>query len=378
MLKRLVLTGTTMALVYSCATRKFGDQHQNGANADLHKLYYENSLTSGSQIGLQKKEVALTLDDGPVPETLDLAKWLLKEEVPVAFFFVGKNAQAYPNIVKQISEMKFSTGPMAGQHAFIIANHSWSHKRKFNSISCIVCDGVDYAIQEIQKADDVLKPYIKAQNKPYLFRAPGGNFFRSNISQEVQDLATVNQHYSKYIGPFWWDVDGDVNPGPCQSGWKSCLNSYVSNTVSVGNSHGVIVLAHDVSSLTRQMLRGDSSTPGYIAQMKSAGFKFVAMDKYPDALSKFGDVPANEFGNPKLVATKVGAATYSFAIDVPTAARIDVHVNGLATPLFSGVGSHLDAQQKFSSTGNRVFKVRGFDAQNKLIAYGVRTVFIEP
>lgn len=344
--------------------------------SDEQALAFEDSLTSGSQIGLQPMEVALTLDDGPAPESLPLAKKLRDLEVPVAYFMIGTNIQSYPQVTKEIAELKFASGPLAGKPATIIANHSWNHKRKNSDIACIACDGTEYANMEIQKTDDLISGFVTRANKPFFFRAPGGNFFRRDVPEEVKSLQEINKNLSKYIGPFFWDVSGDVEPVCLKATAEKCGEHYMAQIRSKGRAHGIIILAHDIHEKTRTMLLGDGKYPGIIAQMKNEGFKFVHMDKYPAALGKFGTVPANEFGEVKFNAERVDSKTYRFKINVRGASRIEVFIDRLAKPLFSGTGTALESRQVISTGGQRIFLVKGFDGSNRQIAQGNRAVNI--
>ncbi|PIR76217.1 MAG: hypothetical protein COU32_03020 [Candidatus Magasanikbacteria bacterium CG10_big_fil_rev_8_21_14_0_10_42_10] len=66
---------------------------------------------------ISEKTVALTFDDGPngtyTEQVLDI---LEREQIHATFFLIGKNAEAYPDIVKRIA----SDGD-------VIGNHSYSH-----------------------------------------------------------------------------------------------------------------------------------------------------------------------------------------------------------------------------------------------------------
>jgi len=339
-------------------------------------LTFEESRTMGSDIGLQPMEVAMTLDDGPVPESLPLAKKLRDLEVPVTYFMIGINIQSYPQVVKEIADLKFSSGPFAGQPATIIANHSWDHKRKNNGIACIACDGTEYANMEIQKTDSLIAGYITARNKPFFFRAPGGNFFRKEVPEEVQSLNEINKTLNKYIGPMFWDVSGDVEPVCADLTAEKCGDYYMDQIRARARSHGVVVLAHDIHEKTRNMLVGAGNYSGIIAQMKNEGFKFVHLDKYPAALSKFGKVPANEFGEVQFDAERSGEKVYNFKVRVKNAVRIEVYIDRLAQPLFKGDGSSISNRQAISNGGRRTFVVKGFDAQNRQVAQGNRSVEI--
>lgn len=337
-------------------------------------LGFENSLTSGAQIGLQPKEVALTLDDGPAPESLELAKKLRDLEVPVSYFMIGVNIQSYPAVTREIAQLKFTSGPMKGQPATIIANHSWNHKRKNNDIACIACDGTEYANMEIQRTDDLIAPYVTQSNKPFFFRAPGGNFFRKEVPEEVQSLNQINKTLSKYIGPFFWDVSGDVEPVCEKLTAEKCGEHYMGQVRARGPNRGLIILAHDIHEKTRQMLLGTGSYPGLIAVMKKEGYKFVHLDKYPAALAKFGPVPTNEFGEVAFKASQKEGRKFLLEAFAKNAARIEVYIDRLQQPLFSGQGSKLTSTQAISTGGQRVFQIKGYDAQNRLIAVGSRLV----
>ncbi|MBK8703227.1 MAG: polysaccharide deacetylase family protein [Saprospiraceae bacterium] len=64
-----------------------------------------------------KRQVALTFDDGPDPEITPQVLAILKEyEVKATFFCIGRKVEAYPALVRQIIE--------AGH---IVGNHSYTH-----------------------------------------------------------------------------------------------------------------------------------------------------------------------------------------------------------------------------------------------------------
>lgn len=74
--------------------------------------YFVKSINKGN-----KKAIALTFDDGPDPEITPRILSVLKEKgVKATFFVIGKNAEKYPDLVRQIDE-----------EGHIVANHSYSH-----------------------------------------------------------------------------------------------------------------------------------------------------------------------------------------------------------------------------------------------------------
>jgi hypothetical protein len=227
---------------------------------------------------------------------------------------------------------------------------------------------------EIAKTDALIRGYVSQANKPFFFRAPGGNFFRRDMPEEVKSLDEINKDLSKYIGPFFWDVSGDVENVCLKENAEKCGDYYMAQIRRKGRSHGIIILAHDIHEKTRTMLLGDGKYPGIISLMKREGFKFVHLDKYPAALSKFGNVPKNEFGEVAFKADQVAEKTYSFNVKVKGAARIEVFIDRLQQPLFTGSGSTIQSKRAITSGGERIFTIKGFDASNKQIAQGSRSI----
>lgn len=372
-----VLSFSVIAVSASVGCKYFFSKGTQGTASEVKELLFERSLTSGSQIGLKPGEIALTLDDGPVPETLPLAEKLRDLEVPVTYFVVGYNASANKSVLEKLSDLKFTSGPLAGQYAAIIANHTWHHARKVNSIPCVACDGEQYAVSEILSTDNLIKPLVEKQNKPFLFRAPGGNFFRPNYPQEVQQLAAVNAVLSKYIGPFFWDVDGDVNPGPCAKGVDQCKEFYLSQVRALGKSRGIIILAHDIHEKTRKMLLGYDNNEGLVSILKREGYTFVHMDKDPAALGKYGNVPANQVGDVTFEITDQGNNVYELNAEIPNAVKIEISIDRFAGAFAQGDGTQLKVARKISTKGPRVFVITGYDEAGKVIAKVTRQVTLE-
>jgi peptidoglycan/xylan/chitin deacetylase (PgdA/CDA1 family) len=74
--------------------------------------YFVRSIHKGN-----KKSIALTFDDGPDPKNTPRILAVLKEKgVKATFFVIGKNAEKYPDLLRQIDE-----------EGHIVANHSYSH-----------------------------------------------------------------------------------------------------------------------------------------------------------------------------------------------------------------------------------------------------------
>jgi len=85
--------------------------------SELRTLPQPMSPTALNRAGFANKEIAITIDDGPSPTgTPQVLKTLREHGVKATFFLVGKNAQRYPELVKDILREGHS-----------IANHSWDH-----------------------------------------------------------------------------------------------------------------------------------------------------------------------------------------------------------------------------------------------------------
>jgi len=107
------------------------------------------------------KLVALTFDDGPHPYyTLEIVRILNKYNIPATFFFVGKQVEKYPEIVRYIltnSKCK-------------VANHTYSHKN-LTQLS------EEKIFEELYKTKKIFGLLNCEEYKilPF-FRPPGGNF----------------------------------------------------------------------------------------------------------------------------------------------------------------------------------------------------------
>ena len=61
----------------------------------------------------------MTFDDGPDPRwTPDILDILRQENVPATFFIIGKNGQAYPDLVRRV----VNEGHEIGNHTFTNPN----------------------------------------------------------------------------------------------------------------------------------------------------------------------------------------------------------------------------------------------------------------
>jgi len=99
--------------------------------------------------------VALSFDDGPVENTLEILNILDKHKVKAAFFCIGKNIEKHPDIFKEIIN-----------RGHIVGNHTFSHTRKIGFLS------TKKIINEIRHCNEIAEK--TGGVKMNLFRPPFG------------------------------------------------------------------------------------------------------------------------------------------------------------------------------------------------------------
>jgi peptidoglycan/xylan/chitin deacetylase (PgdA/CDA1 family) len=277
---RSLLVPFLLALAVPVAACSSAAEEDTGASGDA--VSAKNSV--GRDFGLTDKEIALTLDDGPGPRTIELAQWLADENVPATFFMVGKNAKANPDAVKKLAELSASKGSL-----FFIGNHSMTHTTPLPK------QGVDGATAEIMDADGILSDAInEAQSqlpdvRPF-FRPPYGAFTALGAS----NIASINAAgAAKYSGPVFWDIGGELS-NDYSADWACwgkvtmdrCIDGYVAETNARRRG---IILAHDVHSKTVDMLTGKGSANGrsLIRELRGLGYTFVSLRAHDEAVASY-------------------------------------------------------------------------------------------
>jgi len=187
---------------------------------------------------LGPKEVVLTFDDGPLPRyTKPILDALDKFCTKATFFYVGKMAMAYPDMVKEV---------MGRGHT--VGTHTWSHPLNLRRLS-------------LERAEDQIErgfaAVALAAGKPIapFFRFPG-------LSDSP---AMLNYMQGRGIGSFTVDVVSN--------------DSYISNAsrlahrtiAQVEKQNGGILLFHDIKASTAKAL------PTILSELKKRGYKVVAL-----------------------------------------------------------------------------------------------------
>ncbi len=195
--------------------------------------------------GLGPKQVALTFDDGPNPDTTPLILDILDRHcVKATFFMVGIYAERHPDIVREVAARGHTIG-----------THSWSHPNNLRRYSPANAqsqirrgfDAVETALASAPAADrERLAPF---------FRFPGLNDSRTLIG---------------------WLGERNIATFSCEFGaddWKSISSAQVRiralrNIAYVGR--GILIL-HDTKPRTAAMLSG------LIEALRADGYSFAQL-----------------------------------------------------------------------------------------------------
>ncbi len=194
--------------------------------------FFLNSICSGENEG-----IAFTFDDGPDPVTTPKILDILRtEKIKATFFVIGKRAEKYPEIVKEID-----------REGHIIANHSYEHS---NTIGFFLTGKL---ADDIEKCSNAIEQIIG--KKPTLFRPPFG---------------VTNPKYARAIKKF----------NLISIGWSGrSLDTITTNKISLVNrvrraiKQGAILLFHDTQNVTLEAL------PEIIDLCKKNGIKIVPLQE---------------------------------------------------------------------------------------------------
>lgn len=186
----------------------------------------------------ERKSVALTFDDGPVPfYTPTILKTLRRHGVKATFFVKGERVETFPEIAKQI---------VAEGHE--IGNHSFSHRRLAFVPPSVVAE-------EIERTEKALKKL--GIDECTLVRPPQGQrfyFLPAYINERGLKLVT-------------WSVDSRdydrFNNTP-----DEILNNVLSQV-----RNGSIILLHD------RHIRAIRALEPMIEQLKAKGFAFETVSQ---------------------------------------------------------------------------------------------------
>lgn len=181
-----------------------------------------------------KKYVALTFDDGPHPtRTQKLLNILDKYNVKATFFMLGKNANAYPALVKEVASKGHE-----------VANHSYNHP----NLAKLSYDNV---MKELTSTDQAI--INSGVQKPKFVRPPYGSF-NDNVKKAIKNNGQTMVN---------WSVD--------TLDWKYRNTASIMSYVKQQVHPGAIILMHDIHETSVD------AVPSVIEYLKSQGYEFVTV-----------------------------------------------------------------------------------------------------
>lgn len=191
--------------------------------------------------GLESKEIAITIDDGPSGAyNAEVLKTLNAHGVKATFFLIGKNAKAHPELVEDILREGHS-----------VANHTWSHPG-MNEISR------SKAESEIDTTQALLE---KIGEKVGIPIQP---FFRFPYGQGAGESAMVKLMADRGLANMVWNLSTHDSRTKDPS---LVLNTVMSQIGSKNN--GGILLMHETH------VAGVKALPYLLYELKKRGYKTV-------------------------------------------------------------------------------------------------------
>ena len=184
-----------------------------------------------------EKVIALTVDDGPWPETTEQMLDIFKQnDVKATFFWIGKSLESSPEIARRV---------VAEGHA--IGNHTWHHW--YDQMDAAT------AANEIDRTAKLI--YETTGVKTTFFRPPGG-VLNNGLAKYAKE-----QNYSVVM---WSVTSADTDP-------RAQPSAFVNNVLK-GAKPGAIVLMHDGGG---DRSRTITALPEMIAGLKKQGYRFVTI-----------------------------------------------------------------------------------------------------
>jgi peptidoglycan/xylan/chitin deacetylase (PgdA/CDA1 family) len=221
---------------------------------------YRGTLT------LAPREVVLTFDDGPRPPyTNRVLKALADECLRATFFILGRQANAHPQMVRQVR----AAGHTIGTHTQNHPMHRMSPTRAMAEINTGI-DSVGNALGSPRS----LAPF---------FRFPG--LYRTSAAEQ----------YLRKRGLMAWSIDVDSYD------YRASSVSFMLQRmlINLERTQGGILLMHDIQPKTAAVL------PSLLKELKRRGFRVVHV------------VPAEQGIEPELVARSRASADIEIASAVP-------------------------------------------------------------
>jgi peptidoglycan/xylan/chitin deacetylase (PgdA/CDA1 family) len=184
-----------------------------------------------------KKEIAISFDDGPATNyTSEILQLLKQDNIKATFFCIGNRIAGNENILKEIKD-----------EGHIIGNHSYSHHFWFDMYSAQkMLDDLKQMDHEMEKVTGI---------RPKLFRPPYG------VTNPNLTKAIIKGEYT----PVGWSVR---SMDTVIKDEKKLLDK-----INRSLKPGAVFLFHDTSKTTLNVL------PEFIKEVKSKGYQIIPLDK---------------------------------------------------------------------------------------------------
>ena len=224
---------------------------------------------------LPPKTLCLTYDDGPGPQTIELAQYLFEQGISATFFTVGSHAEQQPDVPGQLAEW-----------GHIIGNHTHSHQGL-----AAIADVDGEVAGEVLQADEALR--ARTGGRVRFFRAPYGSWrevhrsadgaegARSPVAHQLNQVPAL----SHYTGHIHWDICAcDYDFWRRGASVEDCSDFCMREICRLEKG---IVLLHDSSEDPQQRPRNRTRqvTERIVPLLKSRGFRFVRLDQIPQVQS---------------------------------------------------------------------------------------------
>ena len=204
--------------------------------AALPRTLPEKRQTTYTRCEVAEPVVAITFDDGPHPDfTPRLLDTLKERQVHATFFLVGRNAAAYPHLVRRMVE-----------EGHEVANHTWAHP-------LLTGYGTEGVESQLRRAHDAITKGGGVE--PLTYRPPYGGV---RLSQR----RTIQERFG--YPTILWDVD-PLDWQPPRSVQK------VYDRVLAATKPGSIILLHDIHETTVDAM------PATLDALIARGFQMVTV-----------------------------------------------------------------------------------------------------
>jgi peptidoglycan-N-acetylglucosamine deacetylase len=227
--------GTAAPLAKRLAQRRRAHEHQLERIEINRVLGYTAYISQGTP---NRREVALTFDDGPGPFTSQLVRALVSQRAPATFFVVGEQVRTFHSGLQDVLDAGFPVG-----------DHTYTHPT-MSQLSA-----ADQA-RQLDRQVKAIAPY--GAGRPTLFRPPYGSFDRST-------LAALKRRAMLMV---LWTIDSEdyLQPG---------VKAIVHNVLS-GVRPGAIVLMHDAGGNRAQTIR---ALPAIVRGLRRRGYRLVTVPR---------------------------------------------------------------------------------------------------